>query len=116
MRILLDEQLSPRRVGEALARRGHDVRCVASDRALSGLTDEEVLVRAATDDRVLVTRNARDFVPVARDWAEAGRRHAGLLVIWSRETDEFGSLVDEIARALAVGGDQDAWANLTRSL
>lgn len=71
MRVLLDGQLSPRRVGEALARRGHDVRCVAAEPALSGLTDEEVLMAATDDGRALVTRNARDFVPIARDWAEA---------------------------------------------
>jgi predicted nuclease of predicted toxin-antitoxin system len=116
MRILLDEQLSPSRVGDAIAGRGHDVRCVAREPALAGLTDEEVLAVAAAEGRVLVTRNARDFVPIARDWADAGRRHAGLLVIWSRETDEFGSLVDGIVEALAAVGDHESWIDLTRSL
>ncbi len=92
------------------------MRCVAAEPALAGLTDEEVLVSAAADGRVLVTRNARDFVPLARDWAEARQRHAGLLLIWSRETDEFASLVDEIAEALTTVGDQRTWLNLTRSL
>jgi hypothetical protein len=116
MRVMLDEQLSPRRIGAALARYGHDVRCVAAEPALAGLTDEEVLEHAAADDRLLVTRNARDFVPIARDWADAERRHAGLLVIWSRETDEFGSLVEEIDAALAAVGDHAAWVDATRSL
>lgn len=113
---MLDEQLSPRRVGDALARRGHDVLCVAAEPALAGLADEEVLERATATGRVLVTRNARDFVPIARDWADADRRHAGLLVIWSRDTDEFGALVDVIAGALDAIGDQEAWVGQTRSL
>lgn len=116
MRVLLDEQLSPRRVGEVLSEHGHHVRCVAAEPALAGLTDDEVLAAAAADSRVLVTRNARDFVPIARDWADTGRPHAGLLVIWSRGTDEFGSLVEEIAAALDAVGDQDAWVDQTRSL
>ncbi|HEX2304609.1 MAG TPA: DUF5615 family PIN-like protein [Gaiella sp.] len=116
MRILLDEQLSPRRVGDRLAELGHDVLCVADDAALRGATDENVLLFAAADGRVLVTRNARDFAPLARAWADTGRPHAGHLFVWSRETDEFGSLVDEISEALAAVGDQDVWVDLTRSL
>ena len=116
MRIVLDEQLSPRRVGEPIARHGHDVACVASESGLRGLTDHELLTYVAAERRVLITRNARDFVPIARDWADAGRRHAGILVIWSRDTDEFGALVAELVEALAAVGGQRAWANLTRSL
>ena len=51
MRIMLDEQLSPRRVGEALALLGHDVRCVAAEPALAGLTDDDVLEQAAACPR-----------------------------------------------------------------
>lgn len=116
MRILLDEQLSPRRVGERIARRGHDVVCVAADATLQGLTDGELIAFASEDGRLLVTRNARDYVPLTREWASAGRRHAGLLLVWSRDTDEFGSLVREIVAALEAVGDQKAWRNVTRSL
>jgi predicted nuclease of predicted toxin-antitoxin system len=116
VRILLDEQLSPSRVGAPLPLFGHDVECVAASQALAGLDDVDVLSHAASSGRVLVTRNARDFVPIARDWAETGRRHAGLLVIWSRETDEFGALIDEILGALDAVGDQDGWVNVTRSI
>ncbi len=116
MRVLLDEQFSPRRVGEPLACDGHDVLCVAADDALRGSTDEDVLRFAATEGRVLVTRNARDFAPLARDWADTGQPHAGILLVWSRGTDEFGTLVDEIAAALAAVGGQEAWVDLTRAL
>jgi predicted nuclease of predicted toxin-antitoxin system len=116
MRILLDEQFSPKRVGDRLARHGHDVLCVAADEALRGSTDEDVLRFAAADGRVLVTRNARDFAPLARDWVDTGQRHAGILLVWSRGTDEFGTLVEEIRAALEAVGDQQAWADTTRAL
>jgi len=116
-RAIEDEALlSPRRVGERLARHGYDVLCVAGDEALRGATDEDVLRFAAAEGRVLVTRNARDFAPLARDWADTGRRHAGVLLIRSRETDEFGTLVEEIAAALAAVGDQESWVDPTRAV
>lgn len=116
MRILLDEQLSPRYVGEPLAARGHDVVCIAGNPPHEGASDDAVLALAAESGRILVTRNARHFVPLAREWAERGRPHAGLLLVWSRETDEFGALVEEVAGVLVSVGDQDGWANLTLSL
>lgn len=116
MRILLDEQLSPRYVAEPLAARGHDVVCIAGDPALESSTDNAVLAFAAESGRILVTRNSRDFAPLARVWAARGRNHAGVLLVWSIETHEFGRLVDEIAGMLAAIGYQDAWANLTLSL
>lgn len=116
MRILLDEQLSPRYVGEPLAARGHDVVCIAGNPPHEGASDEAVLALAAESGRILVTRNARHFVPLAREWAERGRPHAGLLLVWSRETDEFGALVDEVTAVLASVDDQDGWTNLTLSM
>jgi hypothetical protein len=75
-----------------------------------------VLRFAAAGGRVLVTRNARDVAPPARDWADTEQRHPGILLVWSRETDELGTLVDEITVALDAVGDQQAWADTTRAL
>lgn len=116
MRILLDGQLSPARVGSRLERLGHDVLCAAADESFRGSTDADLLEVAALTGRVLVTRNARDFVPLTRDWADTGRPHAGVLVVWSRTADEFGSLPDDISEALSAVGGQDAWTGLTRTL
>ena len=70
VRLLLDANLSP-------AAAGHDVLALAVDPALEGLDDPLVLELAAAERRVLITRNSRDFAPLAREWAEASRHHAG---------------------------------------
>jgi hypothetical protein len=80
LRLLLDANLSPERIGSALEERGHDVLSLAADTALGALDDPQVLELAAQEDRILVTRNSRDFAPLLREWAEADRHHAG----WSR--------------------------------
>jgi hypothetical protein len=81
-----------------------------------GLGDEEVLGLAASESRILVTRNARDFERIARRWASTSRDHAGILLIWTRETDEFGSLVRAIDRQLDELPDPDEWRNLVLAI
>ena len=83
MRILLDANLSPKRIGSALRVRGHDVLSLAADASLGALDDPQVLELAAQEDRILVTRNSRDFAPLLREWAEADRHHAGCILIWT---------------------------------
>ena len=116
MRLLLDEHFSPRRIGGRLTAAGHDVLAIAEIPAYAGLTDEQVLELAAAEERVLVTRNAEDFDRITRGWASRERRHAGVLLVWTRETDEFGSLVAEMLATLEKIGDQDAWANLVLAI
>lgn len=74
MRLLLDANLSPKRVGGPLEGRGHDVLSLASDAALGALADPEVLALAAEQQRILVTRNSRDFVR----YYESGPRAIGI--------------------------------------
>jgi len=64
--LLLDANLSPKRVGFALRKREHDVLSLASDPTLGALDDREVLALAAEQSPILVTRNARDFAPLLR--------------------------------------------------
>ena len=48
------------------------------DHASHTTRDESRLVAlelATTEERVLITRNSRDFAPLAREWAEASRHH-----------------------------------------
>lgn len=78
MRLLLDEHYADV-IAQRLREAGHDVQTV-SERGLKGLDDEALLVLCAGEDRALVTNNVRDFVPLARAWAAAGREHAGLLL------------------------------------
>lgn len=93
MRLLLDANLSSKRIGEPLRQRGHDVRAVADEPDLEGLHDEAVLQLAAGDGRILVTRNSRHFAPTCRTWAEAAREHAGVILIWTLSARQFIEIV-----------------------
>jgi predicted nuclease of predicted toxin-antitoxin system len=109
VRLLLDAQLSERRIGTRLRAAGHDVRSLQAEPELDGLDDEDVLALATADDRILVTRNSRDFAPIAREWAELGRTHAGVILIWTFRTNEFGKIVAAVESVL---GGHDSWTEL----
>jgi predicted nuclease of predicted toxin-antitoxin system len=113
MRLLLDANLSPRAIGLPLRSSGHDVRCLAEESALDSLDDPGVLELAASENRILVTRNSRDFAPLAREWAEAGRSHAGCVLIWTLDHSQFAEIVAGIESLLAQRPRQEDWRDLT---
>lgn len=47
----------------------------------TGLSDPDQLRFAATDGRVMVTRNRDDFIRLTAEFFRSGERHAGLLVV-----------------------------------
>ena len=116
MRLLLDANLSPKRIGGPLGKRGHDVLSLASDAALGALDDPQVLELAVAQSRILVTRNARDFAPLLRQWAEANRHHAGCILIWTLAHHEFGAINRGVARLLDDHADAKHWVDLTVAL
>lgn len=116
MRLLLDANLSPKRIGIALQKRGHDVVSLASDAALGALDDPQVLELAAEQNRILITRNSRDFAPLLREWAEAGRHHAGCMLIWTLGHHEFGAIINKVGRLLRDRPDAEDWRDLTVAL
>ena len=116
MRLLLDANLSPKRVGRRLEGRGHDALSLADDTALGVLADPEVLSLAAEEQRILVTRNSRDFVPLLREWAEGDRHHHGCILIWTLAHNEFGKIVSGAARLLDERPDVSAWRDLSVAL
>ncbi|TMM16724.1 MAG: hypothetical protein E6F96_10065 [Actinobacteria bacterium] len=113
MRLLLDANLSPRGVAVKLRASGHDVLALAEAPALEGLSDPQVLELATAEERVLVTRNSRDFAPLAREWAEAQRPHAGLILIWTLDHSRFAEIVVGIERYLERWPSQKQWRGLT---
>ncbi len=76
MKLLLDENISPK-VAEELARKGGLDACHVRDRGLLAATDAEVLERAYDEDRVLVTANVGDFLKLAR----ARDVHPGIVLL-----------------------------------
>lgn len=108
MRILLDAHVSGRRVGRPLRNAGHNVLALDSDEALSCLPDGEVLALAAREDRIVVTYNVGDFARLAREWAEARRSHAGLILVTDPRAGH-GALRRRLEQMFAAHPDQDDW-------
>lgn len=113
MRLLLDANLSPRRVADRLRDAGHDVLALAQETALEGLPDPQVLELASAQQRVLITRNSRDVAQLARQWAEAGRQHAGIVLIWTLDHHQFAEIVTGVERQLRQRPTQEQWRDLT---
>ncbi|HEX6700709.1 MAG TPA: DUF5615 family PIN-like protein [Gaiellaceae bacterium] len=112
MRFLLDHNLSGRGVGAPLRTRGHDVRALQEEPQSEGLDDPDVLALAAAEQRIVVTRNSRDFAPLAREWAELGRGHAGIVLVWSYDHSAFAEIVAGVERHLVAYPRQEQWRNL----
>ncbi|MGH3105494.1 MAG: DUF5615 family PIN-like protein [Gaiellaceae bacterium] len=112
MRLLLDHQLSGRRIAGPLQAAGHDVRALHGEPRLAGMADRDVLALASADGRIVVTRNAKHFAPLAREWASLSREHAGIILIWSLDHGEFAAIVSGVERQLATYPTQEAWRDL----
>ena len=106
---MLDADLSPKRLGGLLTAAGHDVRALAAEVELEGLEDEQVLELATQDGRILVTQNSRHFAVLSRIWAEGGREHAGIILIWSLSQRRFSRLAEGIGVLCRLEPDQSAW-------
>jgi predicted nuclease of predicted toxin-antitoxin system len=109
MRLLLDAHISGRVVGKALSETGHDVRALDSEADLEGLADPEVLALAASEGRVLVSANIRDFEPLLAQWTGEGRSHAGVILVPASVRNEaFGVLISGIEKTIAMV-DREPW-------
>src|SRR5438105_212784 len=106
MRLLLDAHVSGPNVGPRLQAAGHDVRVLDREPALEALDDEQVLALATGDGRILVTHNVSDFPSILRNWAEACRPHAGVILVYGIGHHEFDLLVRGIQRWLERRADQ----------
>jgi predicted nuclease of predicted toxin-antitoxin system len=100
-RLLLDAHLSGRAIGRALRDRGHDIRALDVEKNLEGLRDDDVLELAISEDRVLITANAADFLPLLTALVESVRSHPGCILIPnSFRNEDFGPLISAIDREL----------------
>lgn len=113
---MLDANLSSKKIGEPLRTHGHDVRALIAEADLEGLDDELVLEVATADERILVTRNSRHFAPITRSWAEAGRAHAGVILIWSLTHRQFNEIITGVEDWIDQIPDPQAWRGLVVSL
>jgi Domain of unknown function (DUF5615) len=110
LRVLFDAHVSNRRVGESLRRAGHDVLALDQDEALGSLADEEVLALAVEEERIVITHNVRNFVPIVRSWMETRRTHRGVVLVTLAHND-YGAILRGLERAFAARPDQDEWVD-----
>lgn len=98
MKLLLDEQLSPR-IAQVLRERGLDAVAVGERDDLPQASDREIMEAAAREQRAVVTNNVKDFRPIAAERLTTGRGHAGLILLparRSRSRHATGLLADAI--------------------
>lgn len=102
-------------MGRPLAAEHHDVRALDQDPALGRLPDDEVLALAAEQERILITHNIRDFVPLIRTWAECGRRHSGCVLV-ALPHDSFGTILRALLKRFEDLPRQEDWTDRTEFL
>jgi hypothetical protein len=77
-RLYLDEDVSAR-FAEMIAARGFDVMSTVKAGRL-GAPDREQLHYSASQDRVLVTHNRRDFELLVQEYFASGLKHPGVII------------------------------------
>lgn len=77
-KLLLDEHIWLGLATE-LTQQGYEVTHIVS-LGKRGLDGSSILALAAREDRVVLTFNSRDFMPLALQWFEAGKKHAGIVL------------------------------------
>ena len=80
MRLLLDEHLSPK-IAHELRARGHDVIAVGERDDLRGRSDWVHFASLPDQQRVIVTRDNRDFRPLLAQALRSGAETYGLVCI-----------------------------------
>lgn len=108
MRLFLDAHVTGRVIARALRERSHDVRAANEEFQIDGWEDEPPLEFAATEQRIMITFNVKDFPRIVRDWA-AGRHHDECLILVGIDHGEFGLVLRVVDAALTARPDPSSW-------
>lgn len=111
MRLFLDAHLSARHLAVPLRSKGHEVRAADEERQLDRWEDEDLLALAASERRMFITCDVKDFPGIARRWAEAARKHSGCAMLVGIDHSEFRVILSVIERELRARPRQDDWRN-----
>ena len=79
MKLYHDEDISPQ-VAELLRKKGVDA-VSAHEREMTGASDEEQLMSAVNEGRVMVTRNRNDFIILTVRFFQDLKPHHGLIIV-----------------------------------
>ena len=113
MRLLLDAHVSPA-VARSLRQAGVDALALQEWRAGGhrDAPDDLILEAAAADARILVTYDCRTIPVLLKEWAEAGRRHGGVVLIDDRaiQPSDVGGLVRALRRLVDERGPE-SWTD-----
>lgn len=80
MRLLIDENMSSRRLTERLRQAGHDV-VIAGEVGLLTVSDARVLTKAVAENRPVLTRDHGDFADLHDLVMAVAGHHAGIPVV-----------------------------------
>lgn len=83
----------------ALRRRGYVAESAVEAGSIQ-VSDEAQLVYAAERGMAMLTYNARDFIPLAKNWYLAGREHGGIIISEQFSQRQFGELLRRVLRLL----------------
>jgi hypothetical protein len=103
VKLYFDEDSGQHDLINALRREGLDVQSTA-EAGMNGRDDDDQLIWAATQGRIMVSANVGDFVAVHSNWVERGRPHAGIILIHRRHYS-LGEIVRRLVRARDTGRD-----------
>jgi len=111
VKLLLDEHYSPQ-IAERLRRKGHDIIAVTAI-GMAGIADEPLLAWAAGQQRVVMTNNVQDFLPIHGNWMAAGRSHHGIWLTddrsMPRSKNTIGNFIEVIEARMKANPADDAF-------
>ena len=100
IRLYMDEDAMDRQLVQALRARGVDVITV-EDLETTGITDDEQLILATVEGRVLYTFNVGDFSRLHNIYMAEARTHAGI-VIGTQQQYSVGQQLRAILKLIAT--------------
>jgi len=111
VRLLLDEHYSPQ-IAEELRNRGHEVAAVAERTDLAAIADRELLARATSERRALLTESAADSMPIVQELAASGDMHLGVVFssprAFPRSRWTIGLFVEKLDELLRASPAEDS--------